>query len=226
MTTAPLNGPRIEPQSDKPAESLVILLHGYGSNGEDLINLAENWKTELPDTLFVAPNAPHPCAAGFGYEWFPLTNRDPEERWNGVQSAAPQLNKFIDDELKANNLPDKQLALVGFSQGSMMALHVGLRRKNSPACIVSYSGMLAGAEHIKEQAKVAPPLMMFHGDQDDIIPIEALPFSIAALEGAGQTVLPHVMKGIGHGIDAESINLGGEFIKGTLGMEFMSNKDT
>ncbi len=226
MTTAPLSGPRIEPQSGKPAESLVILLHGYGSNGEDLINLAENWKMDLPDTLFVAPNAPHPCAAGFGYEWFPLTNRDPEERWTGVQSAAPVLNEYIDYALKEASLPDKQMALVGFSQGAMMALHVGLRRNSSPACIISYSGMLAGAEHIKQEARVAPPLMMFHGDQDDIIPINALPYSIAALEEAGQTVLPHIMKGVGHGIDAESINLGGEFIKGTLGMEFMSQKDT
>ncbi len=224
--TALLNGSRLEPASGKPAESLVILLHGYGSDGKDLMALAESWKKELPNTLFMAPNAPNQCEGGMGYEWFPLTNRAPEERWTGAQQATPALNAFIDDALKSSNLEEKQLALVGFSQGAMMALHVGLRRKESPACLISYSGMLVGEEHIQADARVAPPIMMLHGDQDEVIPIGALAFSIKALEEAGQTALPYVMKDTGHSISNEGIILGGEFISGTLGLEFMSQKDT
>src|SRR5476649_1454469 len=137
-----LDGPRIEPRSGT-ARHLVVFLHGYGADGNDLIDIGRTWQGLLPDAAFVSPHAPRPCGqAPVGREWFPLTFRDPNERWVGVQAAAPGLNNFLDAELKRRNLPPQALALVGFSQGTMMALHVGLRRPVAPAAIVGYSGML------------------------------------------------------------------------------------
>ena len=139
---AELDGPRLEPRSG-PARQLVVFLHGYGADGNDLIEIGRDWQRYLPHAAFVSPHAPRPCAqAPTGREWFPLTFRNPDERWNGVNAAAPVLNAFLDAELKRRNLPPSALALVGFSQGTMMALHVGLRRAVPPAAIVGYSGML------------------------------------------------------------------------------------
>ena len=124
-------------------KQLVVFLHGYGADGNDLIDIGRAWQGLLPHAAFVSPHAPRPCGqAPSGREWFPLTFRNPDERWNGVNAAAPGLNAFLDAELKRRNLPPSALALVGFSQGTMMALHVGLRRTVPPAAIVGYSGML------------------------------------------------------------------------------------
>jgi phospholipase/carboxylesterase len=145
---AELDGPRLEPRSGT-ARQLVVFLHGYGADGNDLIDIGRAWQGLLPDAAFVSPHAPHPCGqAPMGREWFPLTFRDPDERWIGVNAAAPDLNAFLDAELQRRKLPPSALALVGFSQGTMMALHVGLRRKVAPAAIVGYSGMLVTPEDI------------------------------------------------------------------------------
>src|SRR5829696_7006830 len=139
---AELNGPRLEPRSGK-ARRLVVFLHGYGADGNDLIELGRAWQPLLPDTAFVSPHAPEACGqAPTGRQWFPLTFRDPHERWTGVNAASPGLDRFLDAELKRHGLPASALALVGFSQGTMMALHAGLRRAAAPAAIVGYSGML------------------------------------------------------------------------------------
>src|SRR5882757_7889395 len=141
-----LDGPRIEPRSGT-AKQLVVFLHGYGADGNDLIDLGRAWQGLLPDAAFVSPHAPRPCGQSpMGREWFPLTFRQPNERWDGVQAAAPALNAFLDAELKRRNLPPESLALVGFSQGTMMALHIGLRRAVVSAAIVGYSGMLVVPE--------------------------------------------------------------------------------
>src|SRR5205085_2003310 len=133
---ANLDGPRIAARSG-PARQLVVFLHGYGADGNDLIEIGEAWQGLLPHAAFVAPHAPHPCGqAPMGREWFPLTFRNPDERWNGVNAAAPVLNGFLDAELARLSVPPAALALVGFSQGTMMALHVGLRRAIAPAAIV------------------------------------------------------------------------------------------
>ena len=133
---ADLDGPRLEPRTGV-AKQLVVFLHGYGADGNDLIDIGRAWQQLLPDAAFVSPHAPRPCGqAPMGREWFPLTFRDPNERWTGVNAAAPVLNGFIDAELKRRGLTDSALALVGFSQGTMMSLHVGLRRATAPAAIV------------------------------------------------------------------------------------------
>ena len=158
---AELDGPRLSPRSGT-ARQLVIFLHGYGADGNDLIEIGRAWQPLLPDAAFVSPHAPEPCGqAPVGRQWFALTFRDPNERWVGVNKAAPVLERFIDAELARHRLPPQALALVGFSQGTMMALHVGLRRAVAPAAIVGYSGLLVVPPQGKPDAlaaeiKVAP----------------------------------------------------------------------
>src|SRR5467141_798543 len=178
----PLQGPRIEPRASR-ASALVVLLHGYGANGDDLIALGDGWRRSLPDAAFVAPNAPQtiPGVPG-GLQWFPLTLRDPSEYWRGVAAAQPALDRFLDAELARYRLTADRLVLVGFSQGSMMALHAGLRRAVAPAGIVAYSGLLAGPVHLAE-TKVRPPVLLVHGEADDMIPIDALHMAREALAG-------------------------------------------
>src|SRR3982075_3446848 len=139
---AELDGPRLEPRAGGAARQLVVFLPGYGADGNDLIDIGRSWQGLMPHAAFVSPHAPEPCGqAPTGRQWFPLTFRDPNERWLGVNKAAPALASFLDAELKRRNLPPSALALVGFSQGTMMALHAGLRRAVPPAAIVGYSGI-------------------------------------------------------------------------------------
>ena len=212
-----LDGPRLAPRSGR-ARQLVVFLHGYGADGNDLIEIGRAWQGLLPDSAFVAPHAPHPCAqAPMGREWFPLTMRDPNERWTGVNAAAPVLNAFIDAELKRRGLTDSALALVGFSQGTMMSLHVGLRRAAAPAAIVGYSGMLVVPEDIDPdtfagEIRSRPPVLLVHGDQDQLIPVQALMHAAQGLAALEIPVEWHISPGVGHGIDQEGLRQGGEFL--------------
>jgi phospholipase/carboxylesterase len=212
-----LDGPRIEPRSGK-AKQLVVFLHGYGADGNDLIEIGRAWQGLLPDAAFVSPHAPNRCGqAPVGREWFSLTFRDPNERWVGVQAAAPALNGFLDAELARRQLPPTALALVGFSQGTMMALHVGLRRAVPPVAIVGYSGVLVVPEDIDPDTFAAeihsrPPVLLIHGDADELIPVQAL---MHAAQGLAALDIPaewHISPGIGHGIDQEGLRQGGEFL--------------
>ena len=214
---ADLDGPRLEPRSGA-AKQLVIFLHGYGADGNDLIDIGRAWQQILPDAAFVSPHAPRPCGqAPMGREWFPLTMRDPNERWTGVNAAAPVLNAFIDSELKRRGLTESALALVGFSQGTMMSLHVGLRRAAAPAAIVGYSGMLVVPEDIDPdtfagEIRSRPPVLLVHGDQDQLIPVQALMHAAQGLAALEIPVEWHVSPGVGHGIDQEGLRQGGEFL--------------
>jgi len=212
-----LDGPRIEPRSGA-AKQLVVFLHGYGADGNDLIDIGRAWQGLLPDAAFVSPHAPNSCGqAPVGREWFPLTFRDPNERWVGVNQAAPALDAFLDAELKRRNLPPQALALVGFSQGTMMALHVGLRRAAAPAAIVGYSGMLVVPETVDPdvfaaEIKSRPPVLLVHGEEDQLIPVQAL---MHAAQGLAALEVPaewHISPGIGHGIDQEGLRHGAEFL--------------
>jgi len=217
-----INGPRIEAKSGK-AKQLVVLLHGYGADGNDLIEIGRQWRALLPDAAFVAPHAPEPCAASpMGRQWFALTMRDPDERWRGVVKAGPIVDAFLDAELAKSGLDDSRLALVGFSQGTMLALHVGLRRRRAPAAILGYSGVLVGPEHLSEaKARDArgapPPILLAHGDQDQLIPFDALFDSAEELAKAGIPCQWHLSVGIGHGIDDGGLRHGGLFIAKGLG---------
>ena len=207
MALRPLSGPRLPPTRGQ-ATHLVVLLHGYGADGNDLIGLAPHWQRMLPTVAFVAPNAPEPCAgAPMGYQWFPISRIDPKEMQRGVESAALGLNAFLDGELKRLDLGNDRLALVGFSQGTMMALHVGLSRPAKPACIVGYSGMLAGTPPKLEQD--APPILLVHGDADQMIPPGAIFDAAARLGRAGAAVQWHISHGVGHSIDEAGLALAG-----------------
>jgi phospholipase/carboxylesterase len=216
---AALDGPRLEPRSGGPARQLVVFLHGYGADGNDLIAIGREWQALLPDAAFVSPHAPDPCGgAPMGRQWFALTFRDPDERWRGVTRAAPALDAFLDAELGRHQLTPDKLALVGFSQGTMMALHIGLRRKVAPAAIVGYSGLHVLPEEAEAAKRAAaevvsrPPILLVHGERDDLIPVQALFASARSLAALGVPVEWHVSQGIGHGIDAEGLRLGGLFL--------------
>jgi phospholipase/carboxylesterase len=219
---AELDGPRLAPRSGT-AQQLVAFLHGYGADGNDLIDIGRAWQQYLPHAAFVSPHAPEPCAqAPVGRQWFALTFRDPNERWLGVNKAAPLLERFLDAELKRHNLAPQALALVGFSQGTMMALHVGLRRAGVPAAIVGYSGVLVvppqlNAETFAKEIKARPPVLLLHGDQDDLIPPQALFQAAQGLAALGVPAEWHLSAGIGHGIDAEGLRHGGEFLARRFG---------
>jgi phospholipase/carboxylesterase len=212
-----LDGPRLSPTSGS-ARQLVVFLHGYGADGNDLIDIGRAWQQMLPHAAFVSPHAPEPCGqAPVGRQWFPLTMRDPNERWLGVKKAAPTLNHFLDAELARHKLPPSALALVGFSQGTMMALHVGLRRATGPAAIVGYSGVLVTPPDLEPEKFAAeitsrPPVLLVHGDSDDLIPPQAL---FQATQGLAALEVPvewHLSAGVGHGIDGEGLRHGGEFL--------------
>jgi len=214
---AELDGPRLNPRSGAPRQ-LVVFLHGYGADGNDLIDIGRAWQQYLPQAAFASPHAPEPCGqAPVGRQWFPLTFRDPNERWTGVNKAAPVLERFLDAELGRHQLPPSALALVGFSQGTMLALHVGLRRATAPAAIVGYSGLLVTPPEREIEAFAAeiisrPPLLLVHGDRDDLIPVQALFQAAQGLSALGLSVEWHISPGIGHGIDAEGLRHGGEFL--------------
>jgi phospholipase/carboxylesterase len=190
----------------------VVLLHGYGANGDDLIALAHGWRSRLPGAAFVAPNAPQSIPGMMGaLQWFPLTLRDPSEYWRGVVAAAPGLDRFIAQELARLGVAAERLALVGFSQGSMLALHAGLRRAVAPAAVVAYSGLLAGPDRLGE-IESRPPVLLVHGEADDLIPVEALHLAREPLAAAGLAVEWHVRPGLAHGIDAAGERMAAGFL--------------
>jgi phospholipase/carboxylesterase len=223
MNVLVLDGPRINPVGT-PAKSLVVFLHGYGADGNDLIDIGRLWAPLLPTTAFASPHAPQPCAeAPVGRQWFPLAGVDPAKLRDGVLTAMPALNAFLDAELTRHRLTDDRLALVGFSQGTMMALHAGLRRAVAPAAIVGYSGIFvlpdgAEANSIASEIKSKPPVLLIHGDRDDLIPPQALFLAAQDLAALEVPVEWHISHGIGHGIDQEGLRHGGEFLARRFGL--------
>ena len=214
MAVPLLDGPRLPPAAGGAPRQLVVFLHGFGADGNDLIGLGREWAKFLPHAAFVSPHAPEPCAgAPMGRQWFNLTFREAGELVAGVKQAAPSLQVFLHAELKRHSLGPRALALVGFSQGTMMALGVGLARKPSPAAIVGYSGALATVEALPTDPGSAPAILLVHGDSDEVIPVDAMFIAREQLAQAGLAVEWHVAQGIGHGIDAQGLHLGGAFLK-------------
>ncbi len=215
MSTAELpviDGPRV-PALSGQTRSLVILCHGYGSNGEDLIGLVPHWRESLPDTAFISPNAPYPCpGAPGGYQWWAIAAGG--DRSAGLASAAPILDAFIDAELARLGLSDDRLALVGFSQGTMLALHVGPRREHQIAGIVGLSGALLDTS--LDDVKSRPPILLVHGDEDPMVPVGAYYTASEILERAGFPVTGHVSPGLGHGVDLAGVTLAKRFLAEVL----------
>jgi len=207
-----VNGSSLQPLSGGKPGKIVLLLHGYGSNGADLISLAPHWRQLLPDALFLAPNAPQRCAMGAGFQWWPLATFSPQALATGAASAAPAVDMFIDRKLDQYGLTEADLAIVGFSQGTMMALHVGLRRQRPIAAIVGYSGALTGAAGLAHEVRSKPPVLLVHGSADPVVPVGALHAAEAALRQVGVAVTTHVSHGLGHSVDPVGLKLGGAFV--------------
>jgi len=212
---------RREPLSGE-ARSVVIFLHGYGANGADLIGLADPLAEHLPDTLFLAPDAPEACAgAPYGFQWFPIPWIDgssEEESRQGLYRAADDLDAFIDGFMVDEDVLPEQVFVLGFSQGTMMALHVLPRREDAIAGICAFSGRLLEPELLKDDVLSRPPVLLVHGDQDDVVPIQALPASATGLQEAGwEDVFAHVMKGTGHGIAPDGLQVALAFMQDRLG---------
>lgn len=211
-----IDGPRL-PAAGKTT-ALVVFLHGYGADGNDLIDIGAAWKPHLPGVAFVSPHAPDPCGMSpMGRQWFPLTLRDPAEYWRGTSAAAAVLDGFLNTERDRHGIADGRIVLVGFSQGTMMALHVGLRRKIAPAAIVGYSGLLAGPEALGETT-ARPPVTLIHGDQDQVLPIQHMFTAANALGEAGVPTTFHISPGVAHGIDQRGLVLGLTAVAEALGL--------
>lgn len=222
MTVA-IDGPRVQAKSGN-ARQLVVFLHGYGADGADLIEIGRQWRSFLPDADFIAPHAPERCAMSpMGRQWFPLTMRDESERWRGCVAARPTLDAFLDAELEKRGFDERALALVGFSQGTMMALHTGLRRRIAPRAIVGYSGVLTqGPEQpgdARPRQPAPPAVLLAHGDADDIIPVDALMFSANALAAMDVPTQWHLSAGLGHGIDNGGLIHGALFLAQAFGVK-------
>jgi phospholipase/carboxylesterase len=212
-----IDGPRQPPARGGKADALVILLHGYGSNGADLISLAPYWAELLPGALFVAPNAIEPVPqAPNGFQWFAIANMDPHLMERGVRQAALSVDRFIDRELEKAGLDESALALVGFSQGTMMSLHVGLRRPKPLAAILGFSGMLVAPSKLKQEMASKPPILLIHGDRDPMIPIAAMFQSAADLCAADHGAEWHISYGVPHSIGPDGLELGGAFLANYL----------
>lgn len=220
MNPQRLDGPRLLPLNGLPAKQLVILLHGHAADGDDIISLGTQWQRMLPDAAFAAPTAPEFCTSPpMGFEWFDASSADPADHWRGVEATTPALDGFIDAELATHELDASALALAGFSQGAIMALHAGLRRDPGPKAVVSFSGTLIGVERLEAEIACRPQVMLIHGDRDDIIPVQALQYTQAALLREGVPVRAQVAEGIAHGIDGESTWLAGAFLRDVFGFQ-------
>jgi phospholipase/carboxylesterase len=205
------------PAAGGKPESVVVLLHGLGANGADLLGLAPFWSERLPRTEFVAPDAPEPCdMAPFGFQWFSLQDRNPLTMMRGVTGAAPLLDAFLDEVLAERGLGDDRMAVVGFSQGTMMSLHVGLRRAKAPAAIVGYSGALLAGPELFLQIRARPPILLVHGDADPVVPVNALAAAAIGLRAVGLTVETIRRPGLGHSIDEVGLERGGAFLAARL----------
>jgi phospholipase/carboxylesterase len=219
--TRVLTAGRKEPQSGD-TRSAVVFLHGYGANGADLLGLADPLADHLPDTLFVAPDAPENCAGSpFGYQWFPIPWIDgssEEESSRGMQQAVEDLNAFLDALMVDEDLLPEQVCLFGFSQGTMMSLHIAPRREDPVAGIVAFSGRLLEPELLADEVQSSMPILLVHGDQDDVVPVQSLPQAAEALQNAGfSDVYAHVMKGTDHGIAPDGLSVALAFIRDQLG---------
>lgn len=219
MNIQRIDGPRLGPLNGGPARQLVVLFHGFAADGEDIISLGRQWQRMLPDAAFAAPTALEFCAQPpMGHQWFDPSSPDPADHWKGVEATAEVVNAFIDGELDKHGLDGAALALAGFSQGAIIALHVGLRRDPAPKAIVSFSGTLIGVDQL-DAVKARPQVLLIHGEEDNIIPVEALKYTQTALMQHGIPVEAHVAEGIAHGIDGESTWRAGAFLREAFGFQ-------
>ena len=212
-----LAGPQFGPASGGDVHQVVVLLHGVGADGNDLIPLAPHFAQALPDAYFISPNAPYPCdMAPHGHQWFSIQQTDPGLRLAQMRQTGQILNAFIDDQLAAQGVTDRELALVGFSQGTMMSLFVAPRRENACAGIMGYSGRLDSPELLETEIRSRPPVVLVHGDADELLPVQLMDDAASTLRSNGIVVETHLRPGLGHGIDEIGLQLGTQFLSEVL----------
>jgi phospholipase/carboxylesterase len=208
-----LAGPSFGPAGGGRPRHLVILLHGYGADGNDLLGLAPHWARRLPDTQFIAPHAPFPCeAAPFGRQWFGFEGRNESMILAETQTAAAILDSYITAEVARRNLTEGDVALVGFSQGTMMSLYVAPRRAGALAGVVGYSGALIAPQLLAAEIRSRPPVLLVHGSADPVVPYSSLAMAQAALSAAGIEVEAVTRPGLAHAIDEDGLDRGGAFL--------------
>ena len=214
MALPDLSGPRHPPANGASPQRLVILLHGVGADGNDLIGLAPHWAKLLPDTEFISPDAPYRYdMAPQGRQWFSIRDFAPEILQTGARETAPILNQFIDAQLLRTGLSSDRLALVGFSQGTMMALFVALRRSQRLAGVIGYSGRSVDTETTANEVKSRPPVLLIHGESDDLIPPDAMLETAQNLALSAISAQWHICSNLGHGIDQAGLEIGGRFLR-------------
>jgi len=208
-----LSGPVVPPRQGEPRQ-LVVLLHGWGADGNDLIGLAPALQPTLPHARFVSPNAPDPCDQNpMGLQWYSFADERPEVLKAGYERAARLINAFLDAELARLKLDDSRLALVGFSQGAMMSLYVALRRPRPCAAVVGFSGMMIDPEGLGSELMSRPPVLLAHGDADPVVPVASLHEAVGELARHELSAQWHISRGVGHGIDPGALEAGAAFLK-------------
>jgi phospholipase/carboxylesterase len=205
---AGLDGPRWGPASKATAKQLVALCHGLGADGHDLIDLAPTWSHAVPGALFVSVDAPYPHESGFGRQWWSVLDRTPAVMEAGARSAAGFLDAFIDAELARLGLPAEAYALMGFSQGAMTVLFTGLRRATAPRAILAFSGALVAPETLAAELANRAPVLIVHGEADDVVPVHRSRDAEAALRAANVPVEAVYVPRLGHGIDDTGLSMG------------------
>lgn len=209
-----------KPALSGTTKSVIVFLHGYGADGADLLGLADPLAEHLPDTAFYAPDAPEPCKGNpFGRQWFSipwLDGSSEAEQAAGLEASSADLDAFLDIVLQAEGIEADHLALVGFSQGTMMSLEVAPRRDEKIAGVVAFSGRLLRADRLMSEAKVKPPILLIHGDADPVVPFEDMKKAASALMDAGFETYGHVMKGTGHGISPDGLGVALNFLRDRL----------
>ncbi len=210
------NGQILLPEENK-VKNATVFLHGYGANAEDLINIGEEWKKELPYTAFISPNAPFNCEWGENaYQWFDLTSIAPEKIGEGLKKAGPYLTALIEDIKKEYSLVDSQIAFFGFSQGAMMGLYHLCKRKKSCAGLLAYSGLLFEDKEFENEVSSKFPIRIFHGKDDEVIHYGNSLNSYKTLKKMGFSVDYHIQENLGHGIDRFGLEFGNNFLKKIL----------
>lgn len=215
--TKTLAGPEVLPLSNEAPKQLFIFLHGYGSNGEDLISLTPFFRQHFPYAQFISPDAPYQCEmSAFGYQWFSLLDHSEPAMRAGAEYVLPILDNFIDQQLERFMLKPKDLVLIGFSQGTMMSLYSALRRKKNIAAVVGFSGSLLGADLLDEEMKSKPPICLVHGMDDDVVPFECMGKAEEVLERHNVEIESHSRPNLSHSIDELGLQAAISFLKSRL----------